>query len=65
MVLAVARTPEQRLRAAIKKQEAGEQERDEAIVDMRDAGAKLVEIAAVAKMSVEGVRKVLHRKGRR
>lgn len=66
MVLTVAdKTARVRLRAAVKKVAAGLTERDEAIVAMRQEGALLEDIATEAKMSIEGVRKLLHRHGLR
>lgn len=64
MVVAIVKTPKAKVRSGVRRMLEGIAERDEGIVEMRDEGANLSEIADVAKMSIEGVRKALHRRGK-
>lgn len=63
MVNSLMATAKARLRSAIRRGRSAEKDRDDAIVDMRAEGEKLTDIADTAEMSIEGVRKILHRRG--
>lgn len=67
MVLAVAPTPAARLRAIARRIDKDMRDRDDVIVEMRrlDPPATLLEIAQAAGLSIEGVRKILHKRGLR
>jgi len=63
MVIALVQDAQARLRAAVRRLAKAMTDRDDLIVEMRGGGATLNEIAQESGMSIEGVRKVLHRRG--
>lgn len=65
MLAGVGQTVAGRLRAVVRRIASDTTTRDGLIVAMRDEGATLAAIAQEAGLSIEGVRKVLHRQGRR